>query len=174
MSPDFAGCRGTGQEALDAPTREQDLRTILHTLLRDYAIAAAPTDILPATELQPVLLGLFGEVGSIMAAAKKLHREDRAFIGYKHAVVEEFGDALWYLGAICRRTSFALESIFDSSHAAAGQALLPFSPPLGARRIAVIPDLDPTLRRLGEAATALLAMSPGAGDVSANLHSFAS
>jgi hypothetical protein len=44
-------------------------------LLTDYMNQVAPTDRLPADDLQPILLGLFGEVGSIMATAKKFHRE---------------------------------------------------------------------------------------------------
>src|SRR6266700_7396285 len=62
-----------------------------------------PTDALSFDDLQPVLLGLFGEVGSIMATAKKFHREREAFADYRHAVEEEFGDALWYFTALCRR-----------------------------------------------------------------------
>ncbi len=47
-------------------------------LLREYMEAIAPTDRLSQDDLRPVLMGLFGEVGSIMATAKKLHREKEA------------------------------------------------------------------------------------------------
>jgi hypothetical protein len=40
-------------------------------LLTEYMNRVEPTDTLSTAELQPVLLGLFGEVGSIMATAKK-------------------------------------------------------------------------------------------------------
>jgi hypothetical protein len=40
-------------------------------LLRDYSGRVEETDKLPQHDLQPVLYGLFGEVGSIMSAAKK-------------------------------------------------------------------------------------------------------
>jgi hypothetical protein len=71
--------------------------------LADYAREIEPTDKLPANDLKPVLLGLFGEVGGIMATAKKHHREPKAFVGYHKAVVEEFGDTLWYFATLCRR-----------------------------------------------------------------------
>jgi len=47
-------------------------------LLREYIQEIEPTDELPQDDLQPVLMGLFGEVGSIMAIAKKLRREKEA------------------------------------------------------------------------------------------------
>ena len=72
-------------------------------LLRDYMREIEPTDKLPQDNLQPVLMGLFGEVGSIMATAKKNHREKAAYAGYRQAVEEEFGDALWYFTTLCRR-----------------------------------------------------------------------
>ena len=44
-------------------------------LICDYMQQIEHTDRLPKDNLQPVLMGLFGEVGSIMATAKKYHRE---------------------------------------------------------------------------------------------------
>jgi hypothetical protein len=70
-----------------------------------------PTDTLPFDDLPSVLLGLFGEVGSIMATAKKFHREREAYAGYRHAVEEEFGDALWYFTALCRRLEIPVDEI---------------------------------------------------------------
>jgi hypothetical protein len=90
--------------------------TILPTtiLLSEYVRLIAPTDNMPS-EVRPVLFGLFGEVGGIMAAAKKLHREGAVFVGYRSAVVEEFGDSLWYLAALCRRLGFSLEELFENA-----------------------------------------------------------
>ena len=84
-------------------------------LLTDYMSQVEPTDQLPADDLQPILLGLFGEVGSIMATAKKFHREKEAYAGYRHAVEEEFGDALWYFTALCRRLNVRVDEILASS-----------------------------------------------------------
>src|SRR5271156_6858974 len=80
-------------------------------LLIDYMNQVEPTDKLPLDDLQPILLGLFGEVGSIMATAKKFHREGAAYPGYRRSVEEEFGDALWYFTALCRRLAIRLDEI---------------------------------------------------------------
>ncbi|HMV59570.1 MAG TPA: hypothetical protein PKD38_20430, partial [Nitrospira sp.] len=72
-------------------------------LLSDYAAEIAATDVLNPNDFNPVLQGLYGEVGGIMATAKKNVRERTAYPGFKKAAEEEFGDTLWYLAAICRR-----------------------------------------------------------------------
>ena len=54
-------------------------------------------------EIEPVLMGLFGEVGSLLSTVKKLHREGPAYVRYRKSVLEEFGDVLWYFVALCRR-----------------------------------------------------------------------
>src|SRR6266481_3278152 len=41
-----------------------------------------------------VLLGLFGEVGSLLSALKKKQRDKDAYLLYHDAVMEELGDAL--------------------------------------------------------------------------------
>jgi hypothetical protein len=60
-------------------------------LIEDYVRLVAPTDRMP-DDIRPVLFGLFGEVGGIMTAAKKYHREGPVFVGYRRMVEEEFGD----------------------------------------------------------------------------------
>ena len=80
--------------------------------LRDYIREIGPTDKLPTDDLRPVLLGLFGEVGGILAAAKKHHREKEAYAGYRQALEEEFGDVLWYFATLCRRLGVNVDSIF--------------------------------------------------------------
>ena len=85
----------------------------MHTvLLRDYVNGVVETDTLDGN-LRPAALGLFGEVGSIMAAAKKHRRDGPAFVGYQLALEEEFGDALWYFAALCRRLDFSVEDVFS-------------------------------------------------------------
>jgi len=83
--------------------------------ISEYEERIAPTDRLAGESLTPVLLGLFGEVGSIMATSKKLHREGEAFIAYLDAVEEEFGDALWYLCALCRRIGEPLDQVISDA-----------------------------------------------------------
>ena len=92
------------------PTAECEL------LLRDYMLVTEPTDRqLPKDDLHPVLMGLFGEVGSIMTAAKKHIRENEAYSGYQQEVEEEFGDTLWYFTALCRRLSTGVDAVFSEA-----------------------------------------------------------
>ena len=81
-------------------------------LLQDYTHNVASTDMLPEDNLRPVLLGLFGEVGSVMAAAKKRRREEDAYPEYQQLAEEEFGDVLWYFVALCRRLCVDVSTVF--------------------------------------------------------------
>ncbi|ACB97314.1 nucleoside triphosphate pyrophosphohydrolase family protein [Beijerinckia indica] len=140
-------------------------------MLRDYVAAIDGTDVLGSNDLEPVLLGLYGEVGGIMSAAKKHVREGAAFPGFRKAAEEEFGDTLWYFAALCQRLGFSLEDIFteasrasaykhvaaasDYSHGAMAQIILP--------KESV--QLDSALFELGRAATALLGAAPAKEDL---------
>ena len=44
-----------------------------------------------------LVLGLVGEVGSILSERKKARREQEAYPRHRHRLTEELGDALWYL-----------------------------------------------------------------------------
>jgi len=157
-------------------TKQDTHRSIL---LADYISQVQPTDRLPIEDLQPVLLGLFGEVGSIMATAKKFHREKEAYAGYRHAVEEEFGDALWYFTALCGRLGVRMDEIFsdaasgdDYSTVIAANDLIdgPISrvaTPLAA------PGLDPALLALGEATTRLFVLRQSTSESKAQLTAFA-
>ena len=82
-------------------------------LLRSYMEQTALTDILPQKQdLRPIILGLFGEVGSIMAAAKKMSRENIPSL-YQRAITEELGDILWYYTAFCRRLGYQIDDFFS-------------------------------------------------------------
>ena len=94
------------------PLKQSDEETYTSqssTILDDYLREIKPTDRLPADQLEPVLMGLFGEVGGILAALKK-HVREPAY-SYDKVVEEEFGDALWYFAALCRRLSVPMESV---------------------------------------------------------------
>lgn len=82
----------------------------LSMLISDYVKKVEVTDQL-SDELTPVLFGLYGEVGSLMAVSKKEYRETQESNEQKRAKVEEFGDTLWYIAALCRREKFPLENI---------------------------------------------------------------
>lgn len=132
-------------------------------LLSDYAAEIAATDVLNSTDFSPVLQGLYGEIGGIMATAKKHIREKSAYPGFKKAAEEEFGDALWYLAALCRRMKIPLEEVFaeaanhgnfknaeaasDKVESALAYIDIPLAEPS---------SVDSTLVRLGQSAAALL------------------
>ena len=54
------------------------------------------------------LLGLFGEIGSLLSEVKKKQRDPIAYVGYQESVLEEFGDVLWYLAALADRVRISL------------------------------------------------------------------
>lgn len=84
-------------------------------LLQEYERVIVDTDRFSIDDISPILLGLYGEVGSIMAASKKYRREEKAYHAYRDAVEEEFGDALWYFSALCRRVNVELAGVFDTA-----------------------------------------------------------
>lgn len=83
--------------------------------LVEYEKETAPTDLLSPSNLKPVFLGLYGEVGSIMTASKKLHREKEVYTAFRSAVREELGDTLWYFSALCRRLKIPLADVFNDA-----------------------------------------------------------
>ena len=72
--------------------------------LQAYQTAASKTDVKKQFPLEFFLLGLFGEVGTLVDAVKKKQRDVRSYVGYESNVVEELGDVLWYL-RVCPGTS---------------------------------------------------------------------
>ena len=114
------------------------------TLLQGYSRDTAPTDMLPLDTLHPVLLGLFGEVGSVMAVAKKHRREREAYPEHGRAAEEEFGDVLWYFVTLCRRLGIDVDTVFPN----AGNGITAVAPSYSSE--------DQRLLNLGKAAAALL------------------
>ena len=136
-------------------------------LLSDYAAGIAATDVLNPNDFNPVLQGLYGEVGGIMATAKKHVRDKSAYPGYKRAAEEEFGDTLWYLAAICRRLNVPLDEIFGEAanhgnfkNVGAASDIAEGAMAYIAVPIAAPASLDTTLVRLGQSAAALLGSTP--------------
>lgn len=136
-------------------------------LLSDYAVEIAATDVLDPHDFNPVLQGLYGEVGGIMATAKKNIREGTAYPGFKKAAEEEFGDTLWYLAAICRRLQIPLEEIFEEAanhgnfrNVGAASDVIRGALAYIAMPVDPTTSLDATLVRLGQSAAALLGSTP--------------
>ena len=120
------------------------------SFLRQYQLSMEETDRFFKDEYTPILMGLYGEVGSIMATSKKYYREKKAYAGHRAAVEEEFGDAFWYLSALCRRLDINIESILGNAVDEKKS-----SSDLDAKST-VTRDLDAALIELGCAVTELL------------------
>jgi NTP pyrophosphatase (non-canonical NTP hydrolase) len=77
----------------------------------EYEAKAAETDKLEPP-LDTAILGLVGEVGSLVSALKKKRRDTDGYFGYRDAVLEELGDVLWYISAVARRGGTSLAEAF--------------------------------------------------------------
>src|ERR1700732_3504952 len=79
--------------------------------LDEYQILTTQTDRNPATGIDGlgfVMLGLFGEVGSLLSELKKKQRDKDAFLAYCDEVLEELGDSLWYFSNAALRADLPL------------------------------------------------------------------
>jgi NTP pyrophosphatase (non-canonical NTP hydrolase) len=124
-----------------------DNTTQLQTFLERYQEAAARTDQNAVGGMQGVafpLLGLFGEVGTLLSALKKKQRDKDSYVGYSEVVLEEFGDVLWYLSNIASRGSIDLGAFseqcpewLNANVAQPGQHESPESPEFEAAVIAL-------------------------------------
>ena len=92
----------------------------LIALIRKFDDEVRTTDRFEERDIQPILLGLFGEVGSIMTAVKKLKREEKAYTGFRDRVIEEIGDAFWYLTALCHRYQIDLKDFLATGDSDSG------------------------------------------------------
>jgi NTP pyrophosphatase (non-canonical NTP hydrolase) len=61
--------------------------------------------------LRFILLGLFGEVGSLLSELKKKQRDKDAYVAYQDSVIEELGDVLWYFANIAMRAGIDLSQV---------------------------------------------------------------
>jgi len=58
-----------------------------------------------------LLLGLFGEVGSLLSELKKKQRDKTAYFAYAHSAQEETGDVLWYLANVATALNLSLSAL---------------------------------------------------------------
>ncbi|MCC5611620.1 nucleoside triphosphate pyrophosphohydrolase family protein [Nostoc sp. CHAB 5834] len=58
-----------------------------------------------------IMMGLFGETGSLLSEVKKKQRDKRAYFAYKQSAVEELGDVLWYFANLAKLHSIRLAEI---------------------------------------------------------------
>lgn len=131
-------------------------------MLSQYAEQIAPTDVLDQGDIRSVQHGLFGEVGGIMSTPKKNVRDGKLYPEYRRAAEEEFGDTLWYLAALCRRSGIELETVFERATTDGRYTLAIAASDLAIGPIASVavpnssPELDATLAELGQGVAGLL------------------
>ena len=58
-----------------------------------------------------LLLGLYGEVGSLLSELKKKQRDRGAYTAYASSAIEETGDVLWYLANVADAAGYALSDL---------------------------------------------------------------
>jgi NTP pyrophosphatase (non-canonical NTP hydrolase) len=59
--------------------------------------------------------GTIGELGSLVSELKKSLRDGRAYTEGGQNIIEEFGDVLWYLAAICSHYKFKMSELIARS-----------------------------------------------------------
>jgi NTP pyrophosphatase (non-canonical NTP hydrolase) len=79
-----------------------------------YQAEALKTDRQRDVSLAFPLLGLFGEVGTLLSVVKKKQRDAGSYLGYAPHVVEEFGDVLWYFSLVAHRGGVLLSEIANN------------------------------------------------------------
>lgn len=84
--------------------------------MNEYQSFTRRTDRMPPGNLDMPLLGLFGEIGSLLSELKKKQRDQRAYIKYDDAVLEELGDVLWYFSQLASRADLTLEVLAQRSY----------------------------------------------------------
>lgn len=100
------------------------------------------------------LLGLFGEIGSLLSEVKKKQRDRASYVGYAEAVVEELGDVLWYVTAVAARGGLRLEAIMAAAtaerlaHAEDALSLASLQPAIMRRQPGPTEAFEGTLLRL--------------------------
>lgn len=134
-------------------------------LISEYEELILPTDRFKDSDINPILLGLYGEVGSVMSTVKKLKREEESYPGYLINVEEEIGDTIWYLTALCRRLGINLSDLFsktvvnskfNTQMSTSDSTTHPISKTYGIKNVATLESL---LLELGRKSANLLCLS---------------
>src|SRR5438270_779800 len=82
--------------------------------LRDYQLSSSETDQSPTADekgLVVPLLGLAGEVGSLLTEYKKHLRDGNAHRLFREQIREDLGDLLWYVANVATKFGLDLEEI---------------------------------------------------------------
>jgi NTP pyrophosphatase (non-canonical NTP hydrolase) len=82
--------------------------------LDEYQLFAKLTDksrVGGVEKSQFLLLGLFGEVGSLLSELKKKQRDRNAYLAYAQSAQEELGDVLWYYANLATHLGLRLTEL---------------------------------------------------------------
>src|SRR4051812_2821143 len=85
---------------------------------QNFALATNKSELGDAERLGFLLLGLFGEVGSLLSELKKKQRDKAAYHAYAQSALEETGDVLWYLANVADALGLRLSDVAGGLDAA--------------------------------------------------------
>ncbi len=91
----------------------------------EYQIQAQLTDQLLAEDRVVPLLGMAGEVGSLLTEYKKWLRDGDAYQLFPEQIAEELGDILWYLANAATKFGLGLDAIASANLAKTQDRWLP-------------------------------------------------
>lgn len=80
-----------------------------------FALRTDKTGSDAAMSTSLILLGLFGEVGSVLSEMKKKQKDQNTFRSYADSAHEEMGDVLWYFSAAVAKAGMRLSDIAAGS-----------------------------------------------------------
>jgi NTP pyrophosphatase (non-canonical NTP hydrolase) len=153
-----------GNVVLEGLESERDQRSIdrAHPMLQldVFQALTAQTDRIKSADAADVLLlGLFGEVGSLLSELKKKKR-DVTHVAFKQIITEEVGDALWYFASFARRCELTLSDIATKVGTA--------NPASG--RITTFQDLDCSRGAIddGKALSSMMKLAAAVGQIMAH------
>lgn len=82
----------------------------------EFEALVARTDRRPADQAKRIaVLGLFGELGSLVSEFKKKAREGDSYVSFGKTLQEEAGDLLWYFAAISSSLGTSFESLLTDA-----------------------------------------------------------
>ncbi|MDX2101049.1 MAG: pyrophosphatase [Alphaproteobacteria bacterium] len=144
---------------------EKKASTIM--LISDYQAVAVSTSKISENRLDVLRIGLFGEVGSLMATYKKLKREPGVISpDRRHEKIEELGDIFWYLINIVDACDLKFHSLISELELLLDKEVYllagykPTAPLLRAYGLDVNGDKFETLKVIGEKCSKILTETP--------------
>lgn len=78
---------------------------------RRFALQLNRTGLKDRAALDFMMMGLFGETGSLLSEVKKKQRDKRAYFSYRASAIEELGDVLWYFSNVASLFGLRLSDI---------------------------------------------------------------